>query len=45
LRVSFSPVSNAQGISASAAFFAPLIGISPFSVAPPLIQMLSTGAL
>ena len=33
------------GIKVSAAFFAPLIGISPCSLAPPLIQMLSTGAL
>jgi hypothetical protein len=29
----------------SAAFFAPLIGISPLSLLPPLIQMLSTAAL
>ena len=32
-------------MSVRAAFFAPLIGISPLSLAPPLIQMLSTAAL
>jgi len=39
-------VRSAHGISVNAAFFAPLIGISPLSLFPPLIQMLSTpGAL
>jgi len=42
--VSFSSVRSAQGIKVNAAFFAPLMGISPLSVFPPLIQMLSTRA-
>jgi hypothetical protein len=32
-------------MSVSAAFFAPLIGISPFRRLPPFIQMLSTVGL
>jgi hypothetical protein len=38
-------VRRAQGINVSAAFFAPEMGMSPLSLLPPLIQMLSIGAV